>query len=144
MQESNIFIEIAQQQGFHGQQAHETLKTIGQQLHTCAISIQSPFYIFRTGGGGTGQGGQANRPRLLLAFPSADDALAFAQHQNLRPTPRLLRVSVHQLLAILLQRPAITALILVDEHANMSQIGKYPHGYRLERTELLTMLKGDV
>jgi hypothetical protein len=101
------------------------------------------FYIFWTSGGGAGASAGA-RQRTLLAFPTPDAALAFAQRNGLgRPAeqPRLRRFGLLQLIEAMLREPAIGALILVadDEPAPAGQL---PRGARVERAELLRRLAG--
>ena len=99
------------------------------------------FYVFWTAGGGAG--GQA-RQRTLLAFPTPDAALAFAQRNSLThdsEQPRLRRFTLLQLIEAMLREPAIAALILVaDDEAPPA--GQLPRGQRILREELLRRLAG--
>ena len=101
------------------------------------------FYIFWTMSGGAGARAGA-RKRTLLAFPTPDGALAFAQRNGLgRPgeQPRLRRFTLLQLLQAMLREPAITALILAaDDDPPLA--GQLPRGQRIERAELLRRLAG--
>lgn len=103
------------------------------------------FYIFWTSGGGTGAGaGTSDRKRTLLAFPTPDTALAFAQRNNLGSSgaqPRLRRFAILQLLQAMLREPAILALLLVADD-DPPPAGKLPRGTRIERAELLRRLNG--
>jgi hypothetical protein len=100
------------------------------------------FYIFWTrssGGAGAAGGG---RKRTLLAFPTPDGALAFAQRNGLTTPadhPRLRRFALLQLLQAMLREPAITALILAAD-ADPPPAGQLPRGTRIERAELLRRL----
>src|SRR5262245_43836785 len=74
------------------------------------------FYVFWTSG--IGGGGAAGRRRLLLAFPTPDTALAFAQLNQLARAgeqPRLRRLSLLQLIHATLREPAIEALLIVED-----------------------------
>ena len=73
-----------------------------------------------TPGGGSASGGRTGRPRTLLAFPSADAALAFAQRNQLAgpaARPRLRQLALLHLLQVLIGEPAIVALLLVSDDA---------------------------
>lgn len=143
-----FFIEIAQQQGYGMRQAQRVLSQITAQLRSRCNSngfgMPIAYYIFRTGGeggeGGEGGGG-SGRPRILLAFPSADAALGFAQINHLGAAPRLIQLSIARLLAILIQRPAIPALLFADEPEESFTVNTLPQGLRLERSTLLDLLK---
>lgn len=83
MPDSLLFIGVARQQGYSEEAAHAALAAVRARLDEAGVAVQR-FYIFRTGdggvGGGDGAAGEApSRPRRLLAFQSADSALAFAQ-----------------------------------------------------------------
>lgn len=143
MQDTTIFTTIAQQHGFTAQVAQAALGTTTRMLrdrgHTARDNF---FYIYRTGkrSGGTDRG-SSERTRVVLAFATPDTALAFAQQNHLTPTPRLLRLSLAQLLATLVQRPTIGALLFADEPIELVA-GYLPAGLRLERGVLLNMLTG--
>ncbi|MEP7188617.1 MAG: hypothetical protein ABI901_05400 [Roseiflexaceae bacterium] len=100
------------------------------------------FYIFwTTGGAGTGASG---RKRTLLAFPTPDTALAFAQRNGLGSPgeqPRLRRFALLQLLQAMLREPAILALLLAADD-DPPPAGQLPRGTRIERAELLRRLTG--
>lgn len=102
------------------------------------------FYIFWTIGGGAGAGA-SGRKRTLLAFPTPDAALAFAQRNSLGSPgeqPRLRRFALLQLLQAMLRESAILALLLVTDDDDPPPTGQLPHGIRIERTELLRRLAG--
>jgi len=141
MPDTPIFIGMAQQYGFSAEAAHEALAGIRAQLADRAIS-GTRFYLYRTAGGGVGAGDTETTPvrtRILLAFGSADAALAFAQHYRLGVAPRLLTLSLPQLLAVLVQRPTISALLIATEQDRLGAQG-LPEGVRIERTVLLARL----
>ncbi|HEX9373352.1 MAG TPA: hypothetical protein VF897_20230 [Roseiflexaceae bacterium] len=101
------------------------------------------FYIFWTAGGGPAGG--AGRQRTLLAFPTPDAALAFAQRNQLgraSDQPRLRRLRLVQLIQAMLREPAIVALLLVEDvHDQPLPAGQLPRGVRIERAELLRRLQ---
>ena len=101
------------------------------------------FYIFWTNSGGAGAGaGAGERKRTLLAFPTPDGALAFAQSNGLGgpgEQPRLRRFTLLQLIEAMLREPTIQALLLVTDD-DPPPAGQLPHGARIERAELLRRL----
>jgi hypothetical protein len=139
MPDTAIFIGVAQQYGFGAEAAQEALNRIRAQLQHHA---GERFYLYRTGGGGVGAGSPEAPPprtRTLLAFRSADAALAFAQHYGLGAAPRLLTLSLPQLLAVLVQRPTINALLITTDQEQGATNG-LPDGLRIERETLLAQL----
>jgi len=99
------------------------------------------FYVFWTMSGGAGAGA-SGRKRTLLAFPTPDAALAFAQRNGLGSPgeqPRLRRFALLQLLQAMLHEPAILALLLVDDD-DPPPAGQLPRGTRIERVDLLRRL----
>lgn len=105
----------------------------------------SHFYIYWSARG-SGQGNATQRQRLLLAFPSADYALSFAQRNRLHTDerPRLRHLSLLQLIQALLHQPAIVALLFVTEEEEMPGYGRLPNGVRIERVDLLQVLQREV
>jgi hypothetical protein len=103
------------------------------------------FYVFWFGGpAGAGGPARSDRPRTLLAFPSPDAALSFAQRSvrsGQGERPRLRRLGLPRLLQAVAREPAITALVLVAEGAPDPLPGQLPAGLRLERAELLRRLE---
>ena len=102
------------------------------------------FYVFWTMRGGTGAGAGA-RKRTLLAFPTPDGALAFAQRNGLASPgeqPRLRRFALLQLIGAMLREPAITTLILAAAD-DPPPAGQLPRGIHIERAELLRRLAGE-
>lgn len=140
--DSASFIGTAQHHGFSSQIARTALDSVSSRLSELGYAADAAFYVYRIGGNTTGASGGSGRPRLLLAFASADSALAFAQRNSLGATPRLLRMSIAQLLAILLQRPSIGALLFVTELAEVPPGRQLPPGFHLDRMVLLDMLQG--
>ena len=101
------------------------------------------FYVFWTTGGAGASVGR--RKRTLLAFPTPDAALAFAQRNGLGSPgeqPRLRRFALLQLLQAMLREPAILALLLVADD-DPPRAGQLPRGARIERAELLRRLAGE-
>jgi hypothetical protein len=99
------------------------------------------FYVFWISGGATRPPG-GGRPRTLLAFLTADAALAFAQRNRLiADRPRLRRLSLLQLVLATLREPAILAILFVAEHEEQAHLaGQLPQGLRIARADLLRSL----
>lgn len=143
MHTTNLFVATARQAGFTAQAAHTVLDFVEAHLSEQGRSRQTTFYVYRTERSSVGEGSRSSeRSRTLLAFPSADGALAFAQHHQLGTGPRLLYMHVDQLLTIMLQRPAIGTLLFVNELAEPPPGRHLPPGFRLSRSVLLAMLQG--
>jgi hypothetical protein len=116
------------------------LRQLLDSLHAQVGADQ--FYVFWTAGAGGGAGA-GERRRLLLAFPTPDAALAFAQGNRLgtQDRPRLRRLTLAQLIQAVLREPAITALLLAEENEQARATpGRLPSGLRIERAELLRRL----
>jgi hypothetical protein len=143
MQDNGIFIATAQHCGFSADGARATLDMALVMLQERGHAVRRAFYIYRSDKSEPGKVGTGARPRLVLAFVTPDTAMVFAQHHRLGPTPRLLRATLAQLLSVLLQRPAIGALMFVDEPITFAADSYLPSGLRLERDMLLKMLKGE-
>ncbi len=149
MDEIAIYLDTAQQYGYQQQLARRALDQVMAWLHErYPLRRQSPehmaFYIFRSGSRSAEPADAAAspaRPRILLAFTSADAALGFAQQATVAAAPRLLRLSLPRLLAALIQRPAISALIFVDDLDERRTTAGLPDGFRLDRGALLELLK---
>ncbi|RRR76362.1 MAG: hypothetical protein EI684_03180 [Candidatus Viridilinea halotolerans] len=144
--ESPLFIEVAMQHGYSSEAAQAALDAVRARLVAAGLA-PTRLYIYRSSEGGlTGSGASepppSRRPRLLLAFSSADAALAFAQRGGISRSPRLIALSLSQALAAMLQRPSIGALYLATEGDDVITPGTLPPGWRLERTELLALLDG--
>jgi hypothetical protein len=141
MNDTNIFLLVAQQQGFSAPRARVALQAAQRHLADRGYAQRRHFYIYRTSPQGAVGGASGERPRRVLAFATADTALAFAQHNHLRPTPRLLRTSLDQLLAVLVQRPTIQTVLFVAEPLHIRTPGTLPAGFSLERAAIVHMLE---
>jgi hypothetical protein len=99
------------------------------------------FYVFWISRGAT-RPPTAGRARTLLAFLTADAALAFAQRNRLiADRPRLRRLSLLQLVLATLREPAILAILFVAEHEEQAHLaGQLPQGLRIARADLLRSL----
>jgi hypothetical protein len=132
------FDEAARQLGATTTAAMRVLRNFEQQI------AAGTYYVFRVGGGEGGSegggGGGEGKKRTLFAFRTGDDALTFAQRNRLGPSPRLLRLSMAQLLTIMLHRPNVEAVLFVAVVDDTMRPGRRPEGQRVTRTELLEAL----
>ncbi len=138
------FLAIAQKEGFNLQRARVAYKTVEARLARIGYHANSFYYIYRIGkkNSQVGEGASTERLRVLVAFSSPDAAIAFAQRNRFRPTPRLHTLHLAHLLAAMLQSPAISALLIAEEHAEIEPDTQIPTIFRLNRTDLLAMLRG--
>jgi hypothetical protein len=141
MPDPSLFIGVAQQHGFGEAAAQGALATVAGWLVEHGLTARRLF-CFRSGGRAAGaDDGAAQppaRPRLVLAFQSADAALSFAQRSGLGAAPRLVSLSLEQALSALVQRPALGALLLADDSETI--VRGLPAGLRIERAALLELL----
>lgn len=100
------------------------------------------FYIFWSERGSEGQSG-GGRPRTLVAFASPDAALAFAQRNRMAEPghpPRLRRLTLTQLMRVLLREPSVNALLLAAAEEEPPPPGRLPAGVLLAREAAIARL----
>ena len=144
MDDAQLFINVACQSGYGAAAAAATLAWARNRLGDGGAT-SSRLYIFRSASySGDSPAGQAStptaRPRVLVAFASADAALSFAQASGLGASPRLVAMGLGQLLTALIQRPMISALLVAADGDGAPHAG-LPAGLRIERTALLDQLQ---
>lgn len=104
------------------------------------------LYVFWSqAAGAASSSGAERKPRTLLAFPSADAALAFAQRNQMSPAgnpPRLRRLSMLQLLQVVLREPSIAALLIAAAEDEPPPAGRLPAGILLAREAVLARIQG--
>lgn len=103
------------------------------------------FYVFWLPSGSVASADGHKRPRTLLAFPSPDAALGFAQRNRLVRPQNVLRLrllSLVQLLRAMLREPSITALHLVFDAEDLQSYppGHLPPGLHLTRDDVLRLI----
>lgn len=137
MSDERAFRAAAAQQGYDSEAVAAALAELRRQLG------RNTFYVYR-GGGGKGEGGAGDAPRgkqrTIVAFPSGDAALAFAQRNALGSSPRLQRLGLPRLLLALFQQASLEAVLFVADEAAEPPPGRLPAGFRLQRAELLRSL----
>jgi len=138
MNDERALDTAAEQQGYSPASTQTTLAGLRQQLG------RNIFYVYRSSRKGSGEGGTgespSSQPRTIVAFPSGDSALAFAQRNALGYAPQLQRLSLARLLMALLQQPGLAAVLFVAAEAAEPAAGRLPVGFRLERAALLQSL----
>lgn len=138
MDDDQLFYEAAQQQGITESMADRILARYRETIGP------GSFYVYRIEtpkpDGGT-NAASSQRKRTLLVFRTGDDALSFAQRNRLGPTPRLLRISLANILATLLHRPSLEAVLFVIIVDDDIKPGQFPDGVRIERSHLLAALQ---
>jgi hypothetical protein len=95
------------------------------------------------------QAGSAQRPstssgRTIVAFATADSAMAFARRNRFdlnHQSSHLQQISLPRLLLLLFNDAAIHAVLLVPDSDPPERAGVYPDGIRLERAALLRQLE---
>jgi hypothetical protein len=147
MQHDQMLVALlTRQHGYDLSTIHAVLADTRTRLRQRGHTQTALFYTYRTGGGTDSLATAAapsSRPRRVLAFATPDSALALAQHNRLSPPPRLLRVSLVQLLVVLIQRPAIAAVLVADEPLELPPRGQLPAALRLERLNVVHRLQGE-
>jgi hypothetical protein len=133
--EQNQLARAAREQGLEPAQALAFLATLQRRLGG------AQFYVYRGGGNSGGGSGSPRPPRQVVAFSTADTALAFAQCNAPGVLVRLRALTLAQLLALLLQSPTIDALLFVADSDQQLTRGRLPHGLHLQRDEVLRLLQ---
>ncbi|WP_298818636.1 hypothetical protein [Chloroflexus sp.] len=106
------------------------------------------LYVYRTASVGTKVDAPVTtsatppvRPRILLAFLSADTAVSFAQSAGLTRVPQLHTLSLARLLTVFLQQPALSALRIAYEDGHI--VDGLPTGWHLSRPDVLSLFAID-
>lgn len=149
MEPLGAFLAVSQQQGISPYKARAVYHSIEAMLKNRGYKPDAVFYGYRTGMQDDPKSGgevlsQASG-RLLVVFSSPDAAIAFVQRNRMLAIPRLVGLHLAQLLTLLLKHPAIGSLVVAEEYAEVSwDMGELniPARFRLDRIELLDMLKG--
>jgi hypothetical protein len=154
MKKPVAFLKVAQQEGFQPHDILPAFAHVEEQLRSVGYEDGHIFYIYRTPqrklaasqeeaeAGVEGEAPPQERSRILVTFACPDDAFVFAQRNHLRPVPRLLPMTLDELLATFLQHAAIRSLIFSEEHATRSPDTHIPTVLHIDRRELLALLRG--
>jgi hypothetical protein len=137
-QEDRQIADIADEYGATPEALRALLASLRAQLGA------DYFYVYWTVGEGAKPAGK-RRQRTLLAFLTADAALAFAQRNRLHAAeqPRLRRLSLLQLVQATLREPTIIAILFAADHGEPPPLGHLPPGEHVDRASLLRSLHPD-
>lgn len=149
MEPLGAFLAVSQQQGVSPYKARAVYHSIEATLENRGYKPDAVFYGYRTGMRSDREGGAEDAPqlpvRVLVVFSSPDAAIAFVQRNRMLAIPRLVALHLAQLLTLLLKHPSIGSLVVAEEYAevlwDMGELN-IPARFRLDRIELLDMLKG--
>jgi hypothetical protein len=133
--EQILLVEAARGQGLEPERALAMLTALWRSLG------EGAYYVYRSEAATGGKSASTRTDRQILAFASADAALAFAQRNAPTARVRLRGLSVAQLLTLMLHEPSITAVLFVADNAPEASLGKLPRGLRVERDRVLQLLR---
>ncbi|WP_299644844.1 hypothetical protein [uncultured Chloroflexus sp.] len=136
-----ILATAVRQAGGEPAQVAHVLTLFHQRLIADGQPSPRTLYVYRTASTGASSEPPAPapfvRPRLLLAFLSADAAVSFAQRTGLARVPRLQPLSLARALAIVLQQPVMRALHIAYD--DVPAANGLPSGWHLSRAEMLAL-----
>jgi hypothetical protein len=115
----------------------ERLRALIQQA--LARVPRSQYYVFRITGDQKPQRSESSPPRMIVAFPSPDDALSFAQRNGYGSNAQLRPVATVDLIARMLQDDGIGTVLFISEHTGEISSGFGP-GLKITRAELIDRL----
>lgn len=143
-----VLVAVVRQVGGESSQVAHVLELFRHRLIADGQQPVQTLYVYRSAGSVERSSAPPGpnaippaRPRLLLAFLSADAAVGFAQRTGLSRSPRLLTISPARALAVLLQQSGLSALHIAYD--DVPAPDGLPVGWRLSRTELLAMFAID-
>lgn len=100
------------------------------------------YYVFRIIKEASAARPPSSRPRTIAAFPTPDDALAFAQRNGYGSNAQLRRIAALDLVARMLEDSSIEAIMFQAESTQPPARGFGP-GLRLTRADLLEQFRAD-
>jgi hypothetical protein len=107
---------------------------------TCGRLPQEQYYIFRVNAENEGAPASA-RARAIAAFPTPDDALAFAQRNGYAASAQLRQVSAGDLIAALLGDPAVSTLLFLPATNGDERPRSAPSAVTITRQSLIDQLR---
>ncbi len=123
------------------QQLDATPEQVVQLIdRTCAALPQQSYYVFRVRSDNRGVTAGPDRPRTIAAFPSPDDALAFAQRNGYAKSAQLRPITASELVKLLLRDPGVGAVLFLRSMSGDHQARGFPPGTRVTRQSLLDQL----
>jgi hypothetical protein len=109
---------------------------------TLARVPRSQYYVFRISGDQKPQRSESSPPRMIVAFPSPDDALSFAQRNGYGSNAQLRAVSTVDLIARMLHDQGIGTMLFISEQIGEPDSG-FGAGLKITRAELIGSLHTD-
>ncbi len=123
--------ELARELDAPAERIHEVL------MRTLARLPRARYYVFRIASDTSGTPATPEHPRTVAAFPSPDDALAFAQRNGYAASTPIRPLPTRELLALTLSDPTIGALLFVEGTGIDEAGGSLPRGIKISREDLL-------
>lgn len=109
-------------------------------MRTLTQLPRAQYYVFRIASDAPHTPPSSERPRTILAFPSPDDALAFAQRNGYPASAPTRPVPARDLLELLLSDPTVGALLFAHGAGGDEQKRGFPPGNKITREALLADL----
>jgi hypothetical protein len=98
------------------------------------------YYVYRITAGSPARSQPAGQPRTIVAFPTPDDALAFAQRNGYGSKAQLRSIGAAELIVRMLADPGIGTLLFAAPSPGERERGWGP-GTRFTRDELVATLR---
>ena len=123
------------------QQLDATPEQVVQLIdRTCAALPQQSYYVFRVRSDSRAGTAGPDRPRTIAAFPSPDDALAFAQRNGYAKSAQLRPIAASELVQLLLSDPSVGTVLFLGSMSGDHRARGFPPGTRVARQALLDQL----
>lgn len=123
------------------QQLDATPEQVVQLIdRTCAALPQPSYYVFRVRSESRSGIAGPDRPRTIAAFPTPDDALAFAQRNGYAKSAQLRPIPASELIKLLLRDPGVGTVLFLRSMSGDHRARGFPPGTRVTRQSLLDQL----
>ena len=126
--------EIARGFGVPAEQVSELVE------RACARLPQEHYYVFRADTENRGTGAGKQLARTIAAFPSPDDALAFAQGNGYPMPVQLRSISTADLVKLLLHEPSVGAALFLQSTGGDERRAGFPPSITIARQALVDQL----
>ena len=133
MPQSNID-DLARELGVPVEQISELVE------RTCARLPQEHYYVFRADTEKPGTGARNQPARTIAAFPSPDDALAFAQGNGYAMPVQLKSIAAADLVKLLLHEPNVGAALFLQSTGGNDRRAGFPPSITITRQALVDQL----
>lgn len=123
----------------------ETIGTTPERLHavvkqTLSQLPRTQYYVFRITSERRASAPPRSEQRMIAAFPSPDDALAFAQRNGYGSNAQLRSIPAADLILRMLSDPSIATILFVRDNTGDTERGFGP-ALKLKRANLLAELQ---